>query len=198
VLRRVVPVLICGLLGGVGVWQILGNGGVLGWLLAGFLLLGARFHLRPGPGQLGLIAKLMGALVLFSAVLVAGLFVAWETAEVVVLRYTDERQRPVEARLWVIDLDGHPAVATGSANRRVALLQANPEVELARGDRVECRRAVLISASEATPEQRQRARRLFEEKYGLRPLASRTLALFFGAPSGEEPVLFRLEPCPQP
>lgn len=187
---------ICAVLGCLGVWQILGNGGVIGWLLAGFLLLGVRFYAQPHPGELALVAKCVAALVVFVAVLVAGLFVAWESAEVVVLRYKDDQEEQVEARLWVIDLAGYPSVATGSGNRRVAQIQANPNVELVRGGRTECRRAVVMRGAEATPEQRQMAQRLYEEKYGLRTYASRTLAFFMGAPPGEEPVLIRLEPCP--
>jgi len=198
VARHIAALVICGLLGGAGVLQSLGNGGVIGWLLAGFLLLGLRFWLRPRPGQLALVAKCAGALVALVAILAGGVFVAWESGEVVVLRYADGRQGQIEERLWVIDLDGNPNVATASSKRRVALLEANPDVELVRGGRVECRRAVLIPEAAAAPEARREAERLYEEKYGLRLYATRALALFLGAPPGEGRSLIRLEPCPQP
>ncbi len=194
--RHFAALLICCVLGVLGVLQILGNGGVIGWLLAGFLLLGARFTLSPRPGELALLARCLAALAALVAVLVAGLFVAWESAEVVVLRHADGRGGLVEARLWVIDLEGHPSVAMGSGKRRVHLIQANPNVELVRGGRVECRRAVVVPGSAATREGRRTAERLFEEKYGLRLQATRLLAFVFGDPPGEEPVLVRLEPCP--
>ena len=194
--RHYAALLICGLLGVVGVLQILGDGGVIGWLLAGFLLLGARFYFSARPGEWKLLARCLAALAAFVAVLVAGLFIAWESAEVVVLRYSDDQGKRVEARLWVIDLEGHPSVAMGSGKSRVAWIQANPDVELVRGERVECRRAVVISESAATPEGKRTAERLFAEKYGLRLHATRALRFVFGAPPGEEPVLIRLEPCP--
>ncbi len=154
-----------------------------------------RFWLRPRPGELWLVAKCVAALVALLAVLVAGIFGAWESGEVVVLRYADDQGGQVEERLWVVDLDGFPSVATASSKRRVALLQANPNVELVRAGRVECRRAVLTSESAAGPEDKQRVERLFAEKYGLRLDATRALALFLGAPPGDERVLIRLEPC---
>jgi hypothetical protein len=194
---HVASIAICVVLGVVGVWQLLGNGGVIGWLLAAFLLLGARFLLRPRPGELRLLATCVAAIVALAAVLVAGLFVAWESSEVVVLRYQDESGAPVEARLWVVDLGDRPIVATGSRNKRVARIQAHPDVELVRGDRTECRRAVLITEAAATQEERHAAERLFQKKYGLRVYGSRLLALFFGAPAGEEHAVFRLDPCGQ-
>ena len=107
------------------------------------------------------------------------------------LRYTGEDQRSVEARLWVIELDGVPSVAMGSAKTRVPRIQ----VELVRGGRAECRRAVLVAKSQAAAEDEREAERLFEEKYGWRLRATRALRLLLGAPPGEEPVLIQLEPC---
>ena len=124
------------------------------------------------------------------------MFAARESAEVVVLRYHDEQGKPVEDRLWVIDLEGRPSVATASSKRRVARIEAHPEVELVRGGRSECRRAVVIPGSATAQETRRAAERLYEEKYGLRVYGSRALSFFFGVPPGEEPVLIRLEPCP--
>ena len=193
--RHLAALLLCSLLGGAGVFQILGNGGVVGWLLAGFLALGARFYFRPRAGELALVAKCLAALVALVALLVACLFAAWESAEVVVLRYQDEQGKPVEDRLWVIDLEGRPSVATASSKRRVARIEAHPEVELVRGGRAECRRAVVIRGSATAQETRRAAKRLYEEKYGLRIYGSRALSFFFGVPPGEEPVLIRLEPC---
>jgi hypothetical protein len=186
---------ICVLLGGLGVLQLFGNGGVIAWLLVGFLALGARFLLRPRAGELRLVALCAGGLVLLVALLVAGLFAAWESAEVVVLRYTGADGHPTQARLWVIDLDGSPCVASGSENRRVELIRAHPEVELVRGGRAECRRAVVMPASAGTEEARAKGKRLYEEKYGFRIQGSRLLRFVFGAPPGEEPALIRLEPC---
>jgi hypothetical protein len=193
--KHVAAILICCALGALGILQISGNGGLIGWLLGGFLLLGARFYLRPRQGELALLARCAGALVAFVAALVVVLFVAWESAEVVVLRYLDARGVQVETRLWVIDLEGHPSVAMGSGKRRVAEMQANPKVELVRGGRAECRMAAVIAGSAATEQQARLAERLFEEKYGVRLYATRALRFVMGAPPGEEPVLIRLEPC---
>jgi hypothetical protein len=193
--KHVAAVSLCLGLGIAGVVQLFGNGGAIGWLLAGFLLLAARFLAAPRPGELALAGKCFAALLALIAVLVAGLFVAWESAEVVVLRHRDEQGRPVEARLWVVDLGTDAIVATGSAKRRVAQIRARPEVELVRGGRSECRRAAVIEESGASQQQRRALERLFEEKYGVRLQATRLLAWFFGAPPGEQPVAIRLEPC---
>ena len=192
--RHVAALAICCLIGGLGILQILSGGGLMGWLLAGFLLLGARFFFAPRSGELGLLLKALAAFVIFVAVFVAGVFLALESAEVVVVRYGDDRGGQIEDRLWVIDLEGHPSVTTGSDTRRVALIRASPSVELVRGDRVECRRATVIPAHSATAGQRHAVERLFREKYGYRIHASRALRKFFGGP-GAEPVLIRLEPC---
>ena len=198
--RHFAALSLCLLVGSIGVVQLLGDGGVIGWLFAAFLLLGARFYLVPRRDELKVLARALAALVALIAVIVAGLFLSWESAEVVVLRHKDAMGRQVEARLWVIDLDGVPIVASGSSNRRVAAIQGNPEVELVRAGRTECRRAIVIPESAATGTemqgQKQRARRLAEEKYGLRLYATRILAAFFGSPVEEETVAIRLEPCP--
>lgn len=117
-----------------GVLQLRGNGGLIGWVLAAFGLLALRFLLRPRPAELALVAKCLAGIVGAIALFVAGLFAAWESSEVVVLRYTGADGARVETRLWVVDFDGEPCVAMGSAKQRVAALEANPEVELLRGD----------------------------------------------------------------
>lgn len=193
--RHFAALVICCGLGVAGVWQIRGDGGVIGWLLACFLALAARFYLWPRSGELKLVGTCLLALLGLVAALVACLFLAWESGEVVVLRSTSDQGKRIEDRLWVIDLEGRPSIATGSEKSRVERLRAHPHVELVRGDRVECRRAIVIPESEATRESKRAAERLFEEKYGLRLHATRLLALFFGVPSGEETVLIRLEPC---
>lgn len=47
--RPSAPVFICLMLGGAGLLVALATGGLLGWILAGFLGPGAYFHARP-PG----------------------------------------------------------------------------------------------------------------------------------------------------
>jgi hypothetical protein len=177
-----------------GVLQILTNGGVVGWLSASFLLLGARFLFWPRSRELRLLARCMMALAAVVVLFVAGVFVAMESEEVVLLRYTDDRGRQIEDRLWVIDLEGFPSVTTGSDTRRVALIRSNPAVELVRSGRAECRRATVLTATSATEQERQAAQRLYQEKYGARLHASSALRRFIGGP-GSEPVLIRLEPC---
>ena len=125
-MRRAAALALCALLGTLGALQLLGDGGLVAWILVGFLLLGARVWLRPQPGDLARVGTIVAVLLAFAALFVAGLFVAWESAEVVVLRYTGEDQRSVEARLWVIELDGVPSVAMGSAKTRVPRIQARP------------------------------------------------------------------------
>lgn len=185
---------ICAVLGIGGVLQILANGGVAGWLLASFLLLGTRFLFWPGSGELRLLAQCTVALVAVVVLFVVGVFVAMESEEVVLLRYTDARGRQIEDRLWVIDLEGVPSVTTGSDTKRVALIRSNPVVELVRDGRAECRRATVILGSSASEQQRQSAQRLYQDKYGARLHASSALRRFLGGP-GAEPALIRLEPC---
>lgn len=187
--------LVCGLLGTAGVLQLFGNGGLIAWVLAAFLLLGARYAVAPRRGELGVVLRCVATLLACVALMVAGLFVAWESAEVAVLRQADGRGGQVEDRLWVVDLDGRPVVATGSLKERVARVRANPEVELVRGGRAECRRAVVITESDATGEERARVERRFEEKYGIRLQATRLLRVVFGSDPTEVPVVIRLDPC---
>jgi hypothetical protein len=192
--RHHAAALIASLVGAGGVWLILSSGGVIGWLLAGFLLLAVRFLFAPRSGELALLAKCLAAFVALAAIFVAGVFVVLESGEVVVLRHRDERGSSVEDRLWVVDLDGLPSVTTGSDTHRVSLIRASPHVELVRGRAVECRRATIVPAGSATSEGRRAAERLFREKYGYRLYASEALRKLLGGP-GAEPVLIRLEPC---
>lgn len=192
--RHVAAVAICFLLAMAGISKIFADGGLIGWLLAGFLLPGCRFLLAPGPGELTRVTKLIAALGSFVVAFVAGVFLVLESGEVVVLRYHDGRGSTLGDRLWVIDFEGRPSVTTGADARRVALIRADPDVELIRKGRVECRRAVVIPASAATPAARRVAEGLFQEKYGYRLYASRALRALLGGP-GAEPVLIRLDPC---
>lgn len=192
--RHVAAIAICALLGLAGLTHGIRIGGVVAWLLAAFLLVGASFLIAPRAGELALVAKLVAALVVCTALLIAAAFVGMESAEVVVLRYRDDHGDRQDARLWVIDLDGAPSVTTGSDTRRAALIRANPDVELVRDGRVECRRARVFAADAGTSEDRRTAERLYREKYGFRLHVSQSLRTFLGG-AGAEPVLIRLEPC---
>lgn len=204
--RRVnrLAIVLCVLLGAGGVGFALTTGGLLGWLFAGFLLLGGRFWLRPGRRDGRTLAKTVAGLVAGIGLLFAAMVATWETAEVIVLRHLDERGESYGERLWVIDLRGRPSFVTSSSARRVALLQRYPEVELVRGGRTECRRAAILGLDDDPGEETRRlyqelgeeARRLYEQKYGFRiQLASKLVGYLLGGRSEEGLVLVRLEPC---
>jgi hypothetical protein len=193
---QLAAVAISAALGAAGLGLALWRGGVVPWLLAGFLVLAVRVHRRPRAGNLKLV---LGSLAAFAGAVVlvaAGAVAIWETAEVVVLRQADEHGEPFSTRLWVIDLDGAPSFLAQppSQQRRIALLRDHPRVDLVRGGRSECRQALLVDASEAD---RAEAERLYREKYGFRLyFAGAFVGLLLGGPRSEEPeILVRLDPC---
>lgn len=188
----------CALLLGVGgIGFALGRGGFLGWVFAGFLLLGARFWLRPGPRDAQVLVKAIIGVVAAIVLLFLGMVGSWETAEVMVLRQRDADGEWFQTRLWVIDLRGYPSFAAASpdVHERVGLLQRFPEVEFSRGGETDCARAVIVSLDRDLGEE---ARRLYEEKYGFRiEIASKLIGFLLGGQSRpEDGVIVRLEPCP--
>ena len=197
-------VVVCAFVGVGGVGFAVATAAFLGWVFAGFLLLGARFWLRPGPADGRLLAKTLAGVFAAIVLLLAGMIGLWETAEVVVLHHLDENGESFGTRLWVIDLDGYPSFAASASARRVALLERHPDVALERGGQTECRRAVIFRMNDALDDETRRlfeeqaaeARRLYEEKYGFRvPLASKLVVFLLGGPGEESRVLVRLEPC---
>lgn len=181
-------------LGGIGF--ALQTGGFLGWVFGGFLLLGARFWLRPGPGDARLLLKVIMGIVAALTLLYAAMVASWETAEVMVLRHRDNQGEWFDTRLWVIDLRGYPSFHTASPDvyHRARLLQKFPEVEFSRRGETECRRAVVLGLGGGLGEE---AFRLYEEKYGFRiNFASNVIGFLLGGGSRpEDGVIVQLEPC---
>jgi len=190
-----VTIAICAVLGLSGLALGIGRGGFLGWILAGFLLLGCRIWLRPSRNDSKVVAKAAAGFIAAVVLLFVGMVASWETAEVMVLHQLDENGDSFSTRLWVIDLRGYPSFAgrVPSEHRRMALLQKYPKVELERNGRIECRVATLIETDKEIGEE---ALRLYDEKYGFRiQIASQLINILLGGSSEENPVLVRLEPC---
>jgi hypothetical protein len=189
------PAIAAALVGVLGLALALGRGGLLGWVFALFLLLAARIWTRPRAGDARRVAKSLAAVFAGLVLLVASMVALWETEEVMVLRQLDEEGEAFETRLWVIDLDGVPSFAgrVPAEQRRIALLEKHPQVEMIRGGRSECRLAELV-----TPDERlgREAQRLYAAKYGFRvAIASRLIVALIGGGSEENPVIVRLLPC---
>lgn len=196
--RHFAALAICSLLGAGGLLLFAKGGGALAWLLTAFLALGVWLQLAPRERELALVAKSVAALALILVLVAAVVFAAWESGEVVVLRYADADGSARGMRLWVIDLDGHPSVVISSAKEQLELIRAAPSLALERADTVDCRVARFVSESEAGPAERVRAESLFREKYGVRLLSTRLLGFFLAiAPEAAEPVLVQLMPCPE-
>ena len=189
---------LCALLGGVGLWIALQTGGLLACILALFLLLGVRIHLRPRSQSLGLVVKVFAAFCIVTVLLGAGMLALWESgAEVVVLHQRDEQGEAFSTRLWIIDFNGHPSFMARppDSQRRISLLREYPNVELARDGRVECRKAVLLPAPD---EVRDRMIQPYTQKYEFRAyVAGRLVGVLLGGRPGpkEREILVQLEPC---
>ena len=195
--KQVAALLICALLGAAGLLIALQTGGLLACTLALFLILGARVHIRPRPGNLRLVAKAFGALCALTLFLGVSMVALWESGEVIVLHQRDENGERFSTRLWIVDFDGHPSFSARppDSQRRIALLSEHPRVEFVRAGHAECRHAVLLPAPD---EVQDRIVQLYIEKYGLRALVAGRLVgvLLGGSPGPEErEILIQLEPC---
>jgi hypothetical protein len=105
---------------------------------------------------------LVAVIALFAAIF-AGIYVASESGEVVVLKAWDDQRLPHETRLWVVDADGFGWLRTGNPNSSwLGRVRGNPEVEVTRGGETRPFRAVPVP----DPEVRDRTNRLILEKYG--------------------------------
>ena len=140
--RSLAALLICAVVGGVGLLGALATRGLLAWLMALFLLLGVRVGLRRRSSDLWLVVRALGAFVALTLLLGAGMVAMWESAEVIVLHQRDEAGEMFSTRLWVVDFDGYPSFAARppDSQRRIGLLRENPVVEVVRDGRAECRR----------------------------------------------------------
>jgi hypothetical protein len=104
------------------------------------------------------------AIVALLVVAFAGIYVASESGEVVVLKAWDDQKIAHETRLWVVDADGFAWIRTGNPNSSwLGRVRANPEVEVTRGGETKQFRAVLVT----DPTVRDRTNSLVLEKYGL-------------------------------
>ncbi len=187
----------CALLGGAGLLIAISTAGLLSCLLALFLLLGVRVYRRPGPGNLGLVAKTLGALCAFAFLMGASMVAIWESGEVTVLRQRDESGETFSTRLWVVEFNDLPSFAARppDSQRRIALLRDYPIVEIVRRGHSECRRAVLLPAP---GDVRDQLLELYKGKYGVRAyVAGRLVGVLLGGRSSSEEreILIQLEPC---
>ncbi len=197
--KQAAALVLCALLGGVGLLIALQTGGLLACILTLFLLLGVWIYLRPQSGNLGLVLKVFAAFCALTVLLGAGMLALWESGEeVIVLHQRDEHGEIFSTRLWIIDVNGHPGFMARppDSQRRIALLRAYPRVEFARDGHAECREAVLLPASD---EVRDRMIQLYTEKYGFRAsyIAGRLVGVLLGGRPGpdEREILVQLVPC---
>jgi hypothetical protein len=105
--------------------------------------------------------RILGALLAVVLLLFGSQMLASESGEVVVLR-TQDVGGVHETRLWVVEHEGRPWLRAGNADTGwLVRLQAQPEVEVVRGDETLAVRAVPVA------EARDRINELMNEKYGL-------------------------------
>jgi hypothetical protein len=105
--------------------------------------------------------RILGALLALVLLLFGSQMLASESGEVVVLR-TQDVGGVHETRLWVVEHEGRPWLRAGNADTGwLVRLQAQPEVEVVRGDETLAVRAVPVA------EARDRINELMNEKYGL-------------------------------
>jgi hypothetical protein len=105
--------------------------------------------------------RILGALLALVLLLFGSQMLASESGEVVVLR-TQDVGGVHETRLWVVKHEGRPWLRAGNADTGwLVRLQAQPEVEVVRGDETLAVRAVPVA------EARDRINELMNEKYGL-------------------------------
>jgi hypothetical protein len=103
------------------------------------------------------------AVVALGVLIFAGIYVASESGEVVVLRSWDDQRIAHETRLWIVEADGFAWLRTGNPNSSwLGRVRANPEVEVTRAGETRPFRAVPVP----DPEVRDRTNRLILEKYG--------------------------------
>lgn len=105
----------------------------------------------------------VGVGILVALVLLLGLsqLLASESGEIVVLTTTDAAGEPVQTRLWIVEYDGTVWLRSGQTGSGWFLrLEANPDVQVARGDATRAYRA------EPTPGAREPINDLMREKYG--------------------------------
>ena len=122
-----------------------------------------------------------GALALLVA---AGIYLAGEQTEVVVLRTFDPAGVVHETKMWAVDRDG--AVWVRVANRGRGWYQrllANPRVELKRAGRT----AAMLASPDESPEARVAVDAAFRAKYGW-------VDGWYGALLRRDPVPVRLVP----
>jgi hypothetical protein len=198
--QQVAALVVCSVLGSAGLLIAVLTDGLLAWILTLFLPLGARVYLRPRPGSLMLVAKTLGAFCALTLLVGLGMVALWESAEVIVLRQSDENGETLSTRLWVVDFNGHPSFAARppDSQRRIALLRDYPRVELVRNSHAECRHAVLLPAPDLV---RERIIQLYTAKYGVRAyVAGRLVGVLLGGRSRaeEREILVQLEPCETP
>jgi hypothetical protein len=131
------------------------------------------------------VLLIAGVIVGVALLVVAGIFAASESGEVIVLTTYDDAGAPHATRIWVVDDGGAQWLRSGiPTNGWYQRLRAHPEVEVRRGDRPARYRAVAVE----TPAARDRVHALMAAKYGL---ADRYIGL---TRDGSRSIAVRLDP----
>ncbi len=113
---------------------------------------------------MGVIFRAFGWVLGLFVLLGAGLLVASELQEVVVLTSRDDGGRAVETRLWIVDAAGQPWLRSGARERGwFQRVSKHPDITLSRDGQERGYRAVVVDV----PEVRMHVDQLMREKYGL-------------------------------
>jgi hypothetical protein len=127
--------------------------------------------------------RLFGAVVAVLVVLMVLQAVASERGEVAIITTTDVAGTPHETHVWIVDLDGHPWIRSGSAKSGwYARLKETPTLELERNG------IHMQYTVEAVPDKQAQINALMRAKYGW---ADAYIGLFF---SRANSVPIRLDP----
>ena len=127
--------------------------------------------------------RLFGAVVAVLVVLIVLEAVASERGEVAIITTTDVAGTPHETHVWIVDLDGHPWIRSGSPKSGwYSRLKETPTLELERNG-IHTQHTV-----EAVPDKQAQINALMRAKYGW---ADTYIGLFF---SRANSVPIRLDP----